>query len=335
MTLRQTLQAAPTKANELIGKLAETSNQAVKARETMFAELSRELSLYADVEEQHLVPLLRRHSETKSLAADVAKTTKQLRTQLAELEAAPKDDNAFLEKLAELKKGLKSHIKDERNEILPAVLKVLNTEEANGLADNMQAAVSEADDARREEKSAATAEAKRRAAEAGKAAEQERAAARSEKAAERVAANDAAEASRQGARLVEDGLRESTKKLAQQTQDMASAARGALTTYRSAAEEVTEDVRAVSASSRVGSKGLAETGSAWMEWARKTAALNVSASRQMIQCRTIAEVAEAQREYMSNARRVSMEGSIALLETGQRVLKQALDPLQARLNQSA
>lgn len=58
MTLRQTIHAAPAKANDLIAKLSATSNQAIKAREGLFADLSTELTLYVDLEEQHLIPLL-------------------------------------------------------------------------------------------------------------------------------------------------------------------------------------------------------------------------------------------------------------------------------------
>ena len=65
MTLRQTIQAAPGKTTELITKLSATSNQAVKTRENLFAELSEELARYIEIEERQLLPLLRKHPETK------------------------------------------------------------------------------------------------------------------------------------------------------------------------------------------------------------------------------------------------------------------------------
>ena len=52
MTLRQTIQAAPGKTTELITKLSATSNQAVKTRENLFAELSDELARYIEIEER-------------------------------------------------------------------------------------------------------------------------------------------------------------------------------------------------------------------------------------------------------------------------------------------
>ena len=42
-TIRQLIQTSPAKANELFAKLAETSGNAVKTRERLFAELKEEL----------------------------------------------------------------------------------------------------------------------------------------------------------------------------------------------------------------------------------------------------------------------------------------------------
>src|SRR5688572_10214865 len=101
MTLRQTIQAAPAKAAELIDKLSATSNQAVKTREGLFAQLSDELVRYVEIEEQHLLPLLRKHPETKDLAADALKGNKDLRASLAKLADLPKDSDVFLAQVGE------------------------------------------------------------------------------------------------------------------------------------------------------------------------------------------------------------------------------------------
>ena len=94
MTLRQTIQAAPAKTTELITKLSATSNQALKTRESLFAQLSDELTRYVELEEQHFLPLLRKHSETKGLAADALKGNKEMRASLEKLSAMPKVSGA-------------------------------------------------------------------------------------------------------------------------------------------------------------------------------------------------------------------------------------------------
>jgi hemerythrin-like domain-containing protein len=130
MTLRQIIQAAPEKAAELITKLSATSNQAVKTREGLFAQLSDELVRYVELEEQHFLPLLRKHPDTKDLAAGALKGNKDLRASLAKLSQLPKDSDAFLAELGELNKGFQQHVRNERKELLPAVLKALSDEEA-------------------------------------------------------------------------------------------------------------------------------------------------------------------------------------------------------------
>src|SRR5215213_9498057 len=50
-TIRQLIQTSPAKANELFAKLAETSENAVKTRERLFADLKEELELLARLEE--------------------------------------------------------------------------------------------------------------------------------------------------------------------------------------------------------------------------------------------------------------------------------------------
>ena len=163
MTLRQTIQAAPAKTTELISKLSATSNQAVKTRESLFAELSEELTRYVEIEEKHFLPLLRKHPDTKDLATEALKGNKDLRAALAKLAALPKDNDAFLAELGELNKGFQQHVRSETKELLPAVLKALSDEEAGTLAATMEGAVAEAaSQARREAGRAGAGEARGR-----------------------------------------------------------------------------------------------------------------------------------------------------------------------------
>jgi iron-sulfur cluster repair protein YtfE (RIC family) len=85
------MQAAPAKATELFARLSETSNNALKTRERLFAELKSERELHADLEEQHLFPLLRKHAETRELVANAIKYNRDVRTRLEGLESLPKN----------------------------------------------------------------------------------------------------------------------------------------------------------------------------------------------------------------------------------------------------
>jgi stress response protein YsnF len=145
------MQSGPAKAIELFARLAETSDGAVKTRERLFAELKAELELHTSLEEQHLFPILRKNAETKDLVVDAIRDNKELRATLAELDAMPKNDQAFSEKLAELQKAFRQHARDEKKELLPAVQRALSDEQVQDVTEKMEAGLAEAEQSRQDE----------------------------------------------------------------------------------------------------------------------------------------------------------------------------------------
>src|SRR5690242_165464 len=189
MSLRTLMQSGPAKANELFAKLSETSDGAVKTREKFFSELKAELELHISLEEQHLFPVLRRNGETKDLVAEAIKDNKELRAKLAELEALPKNDEAFPERLKELQKTFRQHARDEKRELLPAVQQALSEEQVQNVVEKIEAGVAEAEKARQDEVEARRLKARQEREAADRQAEQQAAAERAQ--------NAAAEQSRQ------------------------------------------------------------------------------------------------------------------------------------------
>lgn len=151
MNFRTMMQSGPAKANELFTRLADTSEGAIKTRERLFAELKAELELHTSLEEQHLFPILRKNAETRELVADAIRDNKELRAKLTELDAMPKNDQAFSEKLAELQKAFRQHARDEKKDLLPAVQRALSDEQVQGVTERMEAGVAEAEQARQDE----------------------------------------------------------------------------------------------------------------------------------------------------------------------------------------
>jgi hypothetical protein len=337
MTLRQIIQAAPEKAAELITKLSATSNQAVKTREGLFAQLSDELVRYVELEEQHLLPLLRKHPDTKDLAAGALKGNKDLRASLAKLSGMPKDSDAFLAELGELNKGFQQHVRNERKELLPAVLKALSDEEAEALVNTIEGAAADAEQAKRDEKREERAQAKREAEEAEQAAAEQRAAVRAQKAAERSAreaTEKVVDTIERGAASVQDSTRQVTANITERAQRVASETRDAMTVYSESTQKLAGDWQAVRASSATSVEALSEVRTAWTEWFGKATRLNAEASQQLLQCRSVKQVAELQREFVTTAMRNWMEASTKVLETTQHSSKQALRPLDERLNEA-
>jgi hypothetical protein len=67
---------------------------------------------------------------------------------LAELEGMQKSSGEFLGKVAELRKAFQRHIRDDRKQLLPAVLKVLSDEEAQAVADQVEDELASLSDAK-------------------------------------------------------------------------------------------------------------------------------------------------------------------------------------------
>ncbi|WP_168217559.1 hemerythrin domain-containing protein [Paracoccus liaowanqingii] len=374
MTLRQTIQAASEKAADLITKLSATSNQAIKTRENLFTDLSNELSHYVEIEEQHLLPLLRKDAETKDLAADALKGNKDLRAALEKLSGQPKDDDAFLEALADLKKGFQQHVRNERKELLPAVLKVLTDEEAADMATGIEDAMDEARKADRDEKREEAAQAKREAEEkeqavakariraakirkekrdeklkelalAKREAEEEkqaaaakRAAVRTRKAAERAArevTETVVQVMDEGSTAAEARTHDIPGTLAGRTQKIASDTREAMSVYGDTARKIFGDLQAVKTSPAVSTQVASEISFTWMDWFGRAARANAQASRQLMRSRSLKDIAEVQKEFATSTMQNWMDRRAAVLRVAQRGSEQGLSPLQAHRSDTA
>ena len=102
-------QTPPDQANELLAQILDTSNEAVELREQLLAALSQELELLASLQEQHLFPVLEQNPETADLVRGARDDYQQTKVLLNRLAATPKDSDAFLAKVAELRKVFQQH----------------------------------------------------------------------------------------------------------------------------------------------------------------------------------------------------------------------------------
>jgi hypothetical protein len=145
MMINRTIgQTPPDKANELFAQLLSTTNDAAETREQLLASLAHELDLLANLQEQHLFPVLENHPETADLVRGARDDNQQTRALLDELAATPKDSDAFLAKVEELRKVFQQHIRNDKNELLPVVLKVLNEDEVEAVVEKVEEEIAEA-----------------------------------------------------------------------------------------------------------------------------------------------------------------------------------------------
>src|ERR687890_2594343 len=159
-TIRQLIQTNPVRANELFAKLVDTSETAVKTREKLFAELKEELELLAGLEEQHLFPVLRKHKDLKELVREALNDNKATRKLLTELDHTPKDSEEFATRVTELRRVFQQHVRDDKKELLPAVLKALSDEEADAVLTSIEEEKAEIEASKRAEAEQRRAEAR-------------------------------------------------------------------------------------------------------------------------------------------------------------------------------
>jgi hypothetical protein len=145
MMINRTIgQTPPDKANELFAQLLGTTNDAAETREQLLASLAHELDLLANLQEQHLFPVLENHPETADLVRGARDDNQQTRALLDELAATPKDSETFLANVEELRKVFQQHIRNDKNELLPVVLKVLNEDEVEAVVEKVEEEIAEA-----------------------------------------------------------------------------------------------------------------------------------------------------------------------------------------------
>ena len=147
MTNGRFSQTPPDRVNELFEKLLATSEQAVKTRERLFADLKAEFDILASLQEEHLFPLLRRHG-MHDLLREAISDNEETAALLSELERMP-NSAEFISQVSELRRVFQQHIRDDRKELLPAVLQVLSDEEAISIVETVEDEMANIDEMKR------------------------------------------------------------------------------------------------------------------------------------------------------------------------------------------
>ncbi len=332
MTLRQTLQKSTSNTNELFTKLLNTSNQAVKSRESVFAELNRELRLYAELEREHLFPVLRKHPQTRELVPDAIKASKELLAALDELEALPKGDDAFVPRVTNLRKLLQQHLRDERQEVLPAVEKALSDEEAEAVVRKIEAATSEAQEAERAAVEERRLAAKRERDQAKETAERKQAVADAVVATAETArdvGHSAAEAVRQGVKSAGEASQKVVSGAADAVARVAQGAGETLNSYRDMARDGGEDVKAVASAVRTLAGASSEVRSLWLKSLTRAGRNGLQTSFRLV--RNPLRLVETQRDFVEETRRNLLETTNELLQIARRASGAAVRPVEQRL----
>jgi hypothetical protein len=350
-TIRQLIQTSPVRANELFAKLVDTSESAVKTREKLFSELKEELEVLAALEEQHLFPVLRKHKDMKDLVRDALNDNKATRKLLAELDHTPKDTEEFAARVTELRKVFQQHVRDERKELLPAVLKALSDEQAEAVVEKIEAGKAEIEESKRQEAEQRRAEARRdrEKAEAEQAridaakraeAEERRAAARKareeaeriQQAAETVvstawaAPRTAERAALTAQEMVRSGVG-TLSEVAQGTTEQVTQVIGIVgKRNRDLTERASQNLHALTVSGSVLARTVQDLTSEYLGMAQERLHKNLDAANELARCRTVADFLSVQSSILRANIELTVTNSQRLAELSARFVQEASEP---------
>jgi hypothetical protein len=359
-TIRQLIQTSPARANELFAKLVDTSENAVKTREKLFAELKEELELLASLEEQHLFPVLRKHKDLKDLVREALNDNKATRKLLTELDHTPKESEEFATRVTELRRVFQQHVRDDKKEFLPAVLKALSDEEADAVVERIEAGKAEIEEAKRAEAEERRAEVRRERekAEAEQArieaaeraeAEERRATARREReeakrvqqAAETVvntawaAPRTAQQAATAAQEVVRSGVSTGAEVAQHMTDQLAEVSGAARQRTQQLTERATQNLQAVTQSSAILARGIQEASGECLKMVQERMQKNLDGVNALVRCRSLPEFLEVQSSLFRDNLELTLTNSRRIAELSARVAETAARTAKAEADRSA
>jgi hypothetical protein len=323
MTNGQFSQTPPDKANELFEKLLATSDNAVKTRERLLADLKEELELLATLQEAHLFPVLRRHG-MHDLLQDAINDNQETAALLGELERMPKNSAEFISQMTELRRVFQQHIRDDRKELLPAVLKVLSDEEAIAIVETVEDEMASIDDTKRFEA--------RRAREQGEAVQ---------RVTEDVA--DTLRAGVESAQTMAQTMQEAVSNSFSAFSELARRSTGQTIqpidqpdgTTRGLTEEAAHNLRAVAQSSTVLSRGLQEVSREVVTRSQQRLQRNLDGLQALARCRSMTDFVEVQSSLLRDNLEQTLENSRRLAELTLQMTDEATKTVTVQADKTA
>lgn len=125
------------KAKSLFEQLASTGEDEEGRRERLFATLFRELELHAEAEERYFYSRLKVSDLARGKIGEALDDHKAMKRALGELDAGDKGTPEWTRKFRALRTEVEAHILSEETELFPIAQKVIEDEEAAGIAEDI------------------------------------------------------------------------------------------------------------------------------------------------------------------------------------------------------
>ena len=309
MTTNRTIgQTPPDRANELFAQLLDTPGLAIELREQLFSALRQELKLLANLQEQHLFPVLEKHPETADLVRDARNDTQQTRVLVDELEAMPKDSDAFIARVADLRRVFQQHIRNDKNELLPVVLKVLSEEEVEAVVEKVEEEIAEVEQTKR-----ATSRRRRKQAESAQVTGE--------------TLLSAMEAQAEGAKEVTQTVQEAAQDSVSAASEAGSRSIEVLGRQNREAlnliDRASQYPQAIARSNRILAHGAATIALEWFGLRQERLLKNLDAMNELLTCRSVQDVVNVQRSVARESLQSMIENNQRLVQLTTRVAQDA------------
>src|SRR5438309_12045607 len=108
-----------------------------EARQKLFPELDRELSIHAEIEEKIFYPAAKGAEPTRDLVLESIEEHKQIKMVLADLGQTDMRTAEWTAGLKVLKEDVMHHVGEEENDLFPKVKKILSKEALEDLGTRM------------------------------------------------------------------------------------------------------------------------------------------------------------------------------------------------------
>ena len=312
---RKFSQTPPDKANELFEQLLATSNNAAKARERLLFDLKEELELLANLQEQYLFPVLRKNA-MPDLVREAINDNQETGALLAELERMPKNNGEFLNKVAELRKVFQQHIRDDKKELLPAVLKVLSDEEAEAVVEKVEDEMASIEETKRAET--------RRAQEQIENVRQVA-----------VDMTDTVRAGAEGAQTVARTAQEAVQNGLGTASEMARlSTEQAMQLFRSPqglGEQTSQNLRAIAQSGTVVARGVQDVSREWFAMSQKRLQKNIDGLSSLARCRSVPDFFAVQTSLIRDNLEQTFDNSRRMAELTRQLADEASRTIGSRV----
>jgi hypothetical protein len=249
-----------------------------------------------------------------------------MRRLLAELDKTPRDSEEFGSKIAELRTVFQRHVRDEKKELLPAVLKALSDEEAQALVEGIEERKAEIEEEKRSE------------------AEERRAALRQEReqaegvkqAAETVVSSLWAgpQAAQQTARRAQEAARtglDTMADVAQRTSDQVLNAFGRTGEQaKGIVEQSSTNVTLMAEAGSILARGLQEFSAESMRLIQSRWERNMNGFAALARCRSVSDLVAVQTDLMRDQLQQTVEETRRLAALATRVADEAMKAASPR-----